>query len=151
MALILSVSSRVPLASPLMLVERMLMVDLVLLCRENGFIEIFFVFFVFFSYSLLLLVSDVQVTLLRVYLGWRKSSPSPGGRGRVPDGVVFSIPFPKLGGQFLEKARISKRGPDNKSRKNKKRQSDRFGKRSGGGPRYVLLVVVFPDPWFEFQ
>ena len=62
------------------------------------------------------------MTLWGVYLGWRESPPSPGGRGRVPDGVVFSIPFPKLGGQFLKKARISqKRGPGDKSgeKKNK--------------------------------
>ena len=45
--------SCLPLASPLMLVERMLMVDLVLLFRENGFIEIFFLFFfsfIFFAF-----------------------------------------------------------------------------------------------------
>ena len=73
-ALSLRVSSLVPLASPLMLVERMLMVDLVLLCRENGFM-VFFLFLFFFFWVLLFpfpfiyflflnVFGDVQVTLL---------------------------------------------------------------------------------------
>ena len=66
-ALSLRVSSRVPLASPLMLVERMLMVDLVLLCRENGFMFFFF-FFYFYFFFFFFFVKDDMIDDVRSFV-----------------------------------------------------------------------------------
>ena len=110
MALILIAYSRVPLASPLMLVERMLMVDLVLLCREKGFI--------FFP----LLISGVQVTLLKVFSWGGDYPPSPGGQGVTLMGLIPFL-FPK--GKKEKKLRLGG-------------LKKRFGRRNG-----VPLVIFF--------
>ena len=77
--------------------------------------------------------------------------------GVVPDGAVFSIPFPKPGGVFLVKGKKFSKGGQLKSRKIGTKSGvlakRRFGRRSGGSLYFYFLLsgAVFPYFWFKFQ